>query len=68
MKAVPKTKVEDVMRLVKTIHSQESIKSSEAKASFVAQKLKEMKLNKAAGIIENSASETLSYYKFPPQH
>ena len=68
MTVVPNTKVEKVMRLVKTIHSQESIKSSEAKASFVAQKLKEMKLNKAAGIIENSASETLSYYKFPPQH
>ena len=68
MKAVPKTKVEEVMRLVKTIHSQESRASSEAKATFAAEKLKEMKLNKAAGIIEKGASETLSYYGFPPQH
>lgn len=68
MKTVPHTKVEEVMRLVKTIHSQESRSSSEAKAGFVAQKLKEMKLGKAASIIEKGASETLSYYSFPPQH
>ena len=68
MKAVPKTKVEDVMRLAKTIHSQESRGSSEAKAVFAAQRLREMKLHKAAAIIEKGASETLSYYSFPPQH
>ena len=67
MKAVPKTKVEDVMRLVKTIHSQESRGSSEAKALFAVQRPREMKFNKAA-IIEKGTSETLSYYSFPPQH
>ncbi|MDO5116763.1 MAG: transposase [Synergistaceae bacterium] len=68
MKSVPKHKVSEVMRLVKTIHAQEGIKSARQKAAQVVQKLQEMKLSKAAKIVESGADETFSYYSFPPQH
>lgn len=68
MKSVPKHKVSEVMRLVKTIHAQEGMKSARQKAAQVVQKLQEMKLSKAAKIVYNGADETFSYYDFPPQH
>lgn len=68
MKSVPKHKVSEVMRLVKTMHAQEGIKSALQKAAQVVQKLQEMKLSKAAKIVDSGADETFSYYSFPPQH
>ena len=56
------------MRLVKTLHTQEGKASARQKASQVTEKLNEMKLSKAAKIVEDGAEETFSYYDFPPQH
>ena len=68
MKTVPRHKTSETMRLVKTLHTQESMESSKDKAAMVVNKLREMKLPQAAKIVENGAEETFSYYKFPPEH
>ena len=38
------------------------------KARQVVTKLREMRLAKAAEIVEAGVEETLSYYSFPPEH
>ena len=35
---------------------------------MVTEKLKEIKLEKAAALVEGGAEETFSYYDFPPTH
>jgi transposase-like protein len=66
--AVPKTKVKDVAAMLKAIHAQEDRDAAGEKIVAVTQKLKKMKLGKAADIVKEGANETLSYYDFPSQH
>jgi putative transposase len=66
--AVPKGKVKEVAAMLKAIHAQEDREAAEEKISAVVIKLKKMKLSNAAGIVEDGATETLSYYDFPSQH
>jgi len=66
--AVPKGKVKDVAAMLKAIHAQEDRQADEEKIVAVTKKLKAMKLSNAAKIVEQGASETLSYYDFPSQH
>ena len=66
--AVPKGKVKEVAAMLKAIHAQEDKAAAEEKIMAVTKKLKGMKLNNAAGIVEEAARETLSYYDFPSQH
>jgi len=66
--AVPKGKVKDVAAMLKAIHAQEDRPAAEEKILAVSRKLKGMKLSSAAKIVEQGASETLSYYDFPSQH
>lgn len=66
--AVPKGKVKDVAAMLKAIHAQEDRQAAEEKIVSVTKKLKAMKLSNAAKIVEQGASETLSYYDFPSQH
>ena len=65
---VPKSKVKDVAAMLKAIHAQEDRSAAEEKVEAVIKKLKKMKLTQAAGIVEQGAAETLSYYAFPSQH
>jgi transposase-like protein len=65
---VPKSKVKVVAAMLKAIHAQEDRDAAEEKLGAVVQKLRMMKLNQAATIVEQSAAETLSYYAFPSQH
>jgi transposase-like protein len=65
---VPKSRVKEVAAMLKAIHSQEDRQAAEEKAAAVVKKLKGMKLIQAAKLVEQSASETLSYYDFPTQH
>jgi transposase-like protein len=65
---VPKSKVKDVAAMLKAIHAQEDREAAEEKVAAVVKKLKTMKLNQAAQIVEQGAAETLSYYVFPSQH
>ena len=66
--ATPKSKVRDVMAMLKAIHAQEDREAAEKKALDVAAKLKAMKLAKAARIVEEGAGETLSYMAYPREH
>ena len=54
--------------MLKAIHAQENAIEARAKAAQVVEKLREMKLKKAAEIVETGVEETLSYYKFPEPH
>jgi putative transposase len=65
---VPKSRVKEVAAMLKAIHSQEDRQAAEEKAAAVVKKLKGMKLSQAAKLVEQSVSETLSYFDFPSQH
>lgn len=65
---VPNTKMKHVAMMLKAIHAQESLKAAQVKSDDVINQLKEMKLRKAAELLENHIQETFSYYQFPPTH
>jgi len=65
---VPRTKVREVASMLKAIHAQEDSKAAQEKAKSVSDKLKLMKLPKAAEWVDNYIQDTLSYYHFPSQH
>ncbi len=67
-KVVPKGKVREVATMLKAIHAQEDRESAQVKATQIIAKLQSMKLKKAAGIVEEGISETLTYYAFPEPH
>ena len=65
---VPRGKVREVAMMLKAIHAQESKSADRQKAAQVVQKLREMKLQKAAKKVEESIEETLTYMDFPSEH
>jgi len=65
---VPKGKMKDVAAMLKAIHAQEDRIEARAKARTVVKKLTQMKLKKAAELVEDGVDETLSYYGFPAEH
>jgi putative transposase len=65
---VPTTKVKEVAAMLKAIHAQEDAASAQDKAMAVVEKLKAMKLKKAAEKVAESFGETLTYYHFPAEH
>lgn len=66
--AVPRGKVADVARMLKAIHASEDKKAALEKSDAVIKKLKEQRLIKAAKIVSDGISDTLSYYDFPDAH
>ncbi len=66
--AVPTGKVKEVAAMLKAIHAQEDAKAAKEKALQVVEKLRTMRLAKAAEIVQNGIDETLSYYAMPPEH
>jgi putative transposase len=66
--AVPTGKVKEAAAMLKAIHAQEDRQAAREKATQVVEKLRTMKLAKAAEIVENGIDETLSYYALPPEH
>ena len=65
---VPKHKVNETAKMLKAIHAQEDKTAAREKAKQVAEKLRGMKLSKAASKIEEFIEETLTYMNFPEQH
>lgn len=65
---VPTSKVKEVSAMLKAIHAQEGEPEAREKAEAVVKKLKEMKLGKAAELLENGIAETLAYMSFPSEH
>lgn len=67
-KNVPREKVRLVATMLKAIHAQEDRTAALEKAKAVVIKLKEMKLRKAAGHVEETVDETLAYMAYPEEH
>ncbi len=63
--AVPTGKVKEV---AEAIHAQKDAKAAKEKALQIVEKLRAMRLAKAAEIVENGINEALSYYSMPPEH
>jgi len=66
--AVPSGKVKEVAAMLKAIHAQEDIEAAREKAVAVGEKLRAMKLAKAAEMVEAGIEETLCYMAFPREH
>jgi transposase-like protein len=66
--AVPQGKMREVTAMLKAIHAQEDKQAAKDKALVVVQKLKALRLEKAAKIVEDGIEETLSYHDFPSEH
>jgi putative transposase len=65
---VPNGKVAEIARMLKAIHAQEDRTAAEAKSKEIVTRLKAMKLKTAAELVEQKASETLTYYAYPSTH
>ena len=65
---VPSGKVQEVTKMLKAIHAQEDKTAAMEKSIAVAEKLRKMKLTKAAQKVESSVAETLTYMDFPWEH
>jgi putative transposase len=66
--AVPSGKVKQVAAMLKAVHAQEDAQAAREKAAQVVEKLKAMKLARAAEIVAAGMEETLSYYAMPSEH
>lgn len=61
-------KFENVAKMLKAIHAQESKKYAREKAKAVVAELRAMKLKQTAQKMEDGIEETLTYYAFPSEH
>lgn len=65
---VPRHRMKEVMAMLKAIHAQEDREAAEKKAVDVVTKLRSLKLQKAAKVVEEGVSETLRYMSYPREH
>lgn len=65
---VPRNKMREVAAMLKAIHAQEKRESAEEKAEAVIATLRDMRLGKAAELVEAKIHETLTYYNDPQAH
>jgi hypothetical protein len=65
---VPATKVREIAAMLKVIHASEDIVAAREKAVRVIEKLRTLRLTKAAELVESTVEETLTYYAFPEEH
>lgn len=65
---VPSTKIKLVANMLKAIHAQESLEAARQKAQAVIEQLRQMKLKKAADLVETAIDQTLIYYHYPDTH
>jgi len=65
---VPSTKVREIAAMLKAIHAGEDIAAARQKAVQVIDKLRGLRLTKAAELVEAAVEETLAYYAFPEEH
>ena len=60
--------MKEVAKMLKAIHAQEDRAAALEKAKAVEQKLRGMKLSKAADKVRDSIHETLTFMNFPEEH
>lgn len=68
LNAIPAGKVKHITTMLKAIHAQEDKQAALQKAEQIVEKLRILKMEKAARIIHAGVEETLSFYEFPPNH
>jgi len=64
----PRKHGREVAAMLKAIHAQEDRIAALAKARLVVKKLRKMKLQQAAALIETGIEETLTFMRFPRSH
>lgn len=64
----PKGQVKEVAAMLKAIHGQEDREAALEKSKQVVEKLRVMKLRKAADKVGEEITETLAYMQFPREH
>ena len=64
----PNKRVKEVAKMLKAIHAQEDKAAALEKAKAVEEKLRGMRLSKAADKVRDSIQETLTYMGFPEEH
>jgi hypothetical protein len=62
---VPSTKMREIAAMLKAIHAGEDIAAARQKAVQVIEKLRGLRLTKAAELVETAVEEALAYYAFP---
>jgi len=60
--------VREIAAMLKAIHASEDIAAAREKAIRVIEKLRGLRLTRAAELVEAAVEETLSYYAFPEEH
>src|SRR6266545_3304830 len=65
---VPSPKVREIAAMLKAIHASEDIAAAREKAIRVIEKLRGLRLSRAAELVEAAVEETLAYYTFPEEH
>lgn len=65
---VPSKLMREVATMLKAIHAQESLEAALEKGKAVAEKLRGMKLMKAAEKVTESLLDTLTYMSYPSEH
>jgi hypothetical protein len=65
---VPSTKVREIAAMLKAIHAGEDIVAAREKAIRVIEKLRALRLTRAAELVEAAVEKTLAYYAFPEEH
>src|SRR5512133_2821033 len=65
---VPSTKVREIATMLKAIHASEDTAAARENAIRVIEKLRGLRLSRAAELVEAAVEETLTYYAFPEEH
>ena len=65
---MPSTKVREIAAMLKAIHASEDLVAAREKAIRVIDKLRALRLIRAAELVEAAVEETLTYYGFPEEH
>ena len=65
---VPRPRMREVAAMLKAIHAAEDVHAAREKARQVTSKLRDLRLTKAAELVENGIEETIAYYGFPEEH
>jgi len=64
----PNKRKKEVAKMLKAIHAQEDKKAAREKAKAIEEKLRGMRLSKAADKVRDSIEETLTFMDFPEEH
>ncbi len=64
----PNKRRKEVAKMLKAIHAQEDKAAAQEKAKAIEEKLRNMRLNKAADKVRDSITETLTFMDFPEEH